>query len=167
MPRTIDLLPTPVNGLDGFYRIGISFTTKFGTAEFTTQTEGWQQMEPHIKFIYPAARLLGKSNMELPDLNCTNPDIRAYINQARRNFEESSKNNFYNIPISNQPSKIHHQLRVTPQDQNMKTQTSRLSFRKTFKHKHQTTTFFKRMTNNETLFSYILISTLSTKITFA
>ena len=68
--------------------------------EFIIQTARWKQIEPHIKFIYPAAKLLAKSYIELLDLNCTNPDrYKGLSNQARHNFEENGKNPFCNIPL--------------------------------------------------------------------
>ena len=42
---------------------------------------------------------MAESCMELPDLSCTNPDIRAYTNRARQNFEENCKSSFYNLPL--------------------------------------------------------------------
>jgi hypothetical protein len=70
-----------------------------GRPKFTTQNDGWKQIEPQIKFIHPAARHMAESCMELPDLSCTNPDIRAYTNRARQNFEENCKSSFYNLPL--------------------------------------------------------------------
>ncbi len=99
MPEQIDLLPAPVNGRDGFYRVRISFVAPFGKPEFTSHTDGWKQIEPHIKFIYPAAKLLAECYMKLPDLNVTNPDIMDFTNQARGNFEENCKNTFYKHPL--------------------------------------------------------------------
>jgi hypothetical protein len=57
-------------------------------------------MEPHIQHIYPAARIMAESYMELPDLNCTRSDVRAYIHQARRRFEENCKNTFFLLPLT-------------------------------------------------------------------
>ncbi len=37
--------------------------------------------------------------MELPDLNCTRSDIRTYIHQARRQFEENCKHTFFLLPL--------------------------------------------------------------------
>jgi hypothetical protein len=38
--------------------------------------------------------------MELPDLNCTRSDVKAYIHQARRRFEENCKNTFFLLPLT-------------------------------------------------------------------
>jgi hypothetical protein len=38
--------------------------------------------------------------MELPDLNCTRSDVRAYIHLARRPFEENCKNTFFLLPLT-------------------------------------------------------------------
>jgi hypothetical protein len=38
--------------------------------------------------------------MELPDLNCTRSDVRTYIHQARRRFEENCKNTFFLLPLT-------------------------------------------------------------------
>jgi hypothetical protein len=57
-------------------------------------------MEPHIQHIYPAARIMAESYMELPDRNCTRSDVRTYIHQARRRFEENCKNTFFLLPLT-------------------------------------------------------------------
>ncbi len=38
--------------------------------------------------------------MELPDLNCTRLDVRTYIHQARRRFEENCKNTSFLHPLT-------------------------------------------------------------------
>ena len=43
---------------------------------------------------------MAESYMELPDLNCTRSDVKAYIHQARRRFEENYKNTFFLLPLT-------------------------------------------------------------------
>jgi hypothetical protein len=99
-PEKLSLLPTPAHGPNGMYRIRISFTVHFGRQEHQHKTEAWKLMEPHIQHIYPAARIMAESYMELPDLNCTRSDVRTYIHQARRRFEENCKNTFFLLPLT-------------------------------------------------------------------
>jgi hypothetical protein len=99
-PERLSLLPTPANGPDGNFRIRISFTVNFGRQEYQHKTEAWKLVEPHIQHIYPAARIMAESYMELPDLNCTRSDVRTYIHQARRRFEENCKNTFFLLPLT-------------------------------------------------------------------
>jgi hypothetical protein len=99
-PEKLSLLPTPANGPDGNFRIRISFTVNFGRQEHQHKADAWKLMEPHIQHIYPAARIMAESYMELPDLNCTRSDVRTYIHQARRRFEENCKNTFFLLPLT-------------------------------------------------------------------
>jgi len=99
-PEKLSLLPTPANGPDGNFRIRISFTVNFGRQEHQHKSDAWKLVEPHIQHIYPAARIMAESYMELPDLNCTRSDVRTYIHQARRRFEENCKNTFFLLPLT-------------------------------------------------------------------
>jgi len=97
----IQLLPTPFLGPDGFFNIRISFVAQFGhdnKPANMTSDQGWKSVEPHLKFIYPAARIMAESYMEIPAIDNTDPDIRLFITQSKRNFEENCKNNFYGLP---------------------------------------------------------------------
>ena len=82
--------------------------------EFIIQTARWKQIEPHIKFIYPAAKLLAKSYIELLDLNCTNPDIRAYQIKPDTILKRTARTLsaiflYKNLILSNRLSCKHHQ----------------------------------------------------------
>jgi hypothetical protein len=99
-PEKLSLLPSPAHGPDGTFRIQISFTVNFGRQEHQHKTEAWKLVEPNIQHIYPAARIMAESYMELPDLNCTRSDVRTYIHQARRRFEENCKNTFFLLPLT-------------------------------------------------------------------
>ena len=99
-PEKLSLLPSPAHGPDGNFRIRISFTVNFGRQEHPRQNDAWKMMEPHIQQIYPAARIMAESYMEIPDLNCTNSNVRAYIHQARRCFEENCKSTFFHLPLT-------------------------------------------------------------------
>jgi hypothetical protein len=99
-PEKLSLLPSPAHGPDGNFRIRISFTVNFGHQDHPKKIDAWKLMEPHIQQIYPAARLMAESYMELPDLNHTKPEIKAYINQARQKFEENCKSTFFHLPLT-------------------------------------------------------------------
>ena len=103
LPQTtekLSLLLSPAHGPDGTFRIRISFTVHFGRQEHQHKADAWKLIEPHIQHIYPAARIMAESYMQLPDLNCTRSDVRTYIHQARRRFEENCKNTFFLLPLT-------------------------------------------------------------------
>jgi hypothetical protein len=99
-PKKLSLLPSPAHGPHGNFRIWISFTVHFGRQEHQHKADAWKLMEPHIQHIYPAARIMAESFMELPDLNCIRSDVRTYIHQARRRFKENCKNTFFILPLT-------------------------------------------------------------------
>jgi hypothetical protein len=98
-PEKLSLLPSPAHGPNRTFRIWISFTVHFGRQEHQHKADAWKLMEPHIQHIYPAARIMAESYMELPDLNTTRSDVRTYIHQARRRFEENCKNTYFLLPL--------------------------------------------------------------------
>jgi hypothetical protein len=61
----LSLLPSPAHGPDGTFRIQISFTVNFGRQEHQHKADAWKLIEPHIQHIYPAARIMAESYMEL------------------------------------------------------------------------------------------------------
>jgi hypothetical protein len=67
-PEKLSLLLSPAHGPDRTFRIRISFTVHFGNPEHKHKADALKTMEPHIQHIYPAARIMAESYMELPGL---------------------------------------------------------------------------------------------------